>query len=120
MQTPQFDMPDVTDNNLQDICRRLGLSNMSKQRVKRALSSIPPCLYQKLNPIEEGNKLEMQTRQYEIELATMHYMRCDCCSRHFLGDGAIKSSKIDKRKFFYRNNQIVQKKYKSEREEGDE
>ncbi len=60
------------------------------------------CLYQKLNPIEEGNKLEMQTRQYEIELATMHYMRCDCCSRHFLGDGAIKSSKIAKRKFFYK------------------
>lgn len=62
-------VPDVTDNNVQDIRQRLGFgASVNKQKVMRALSNIPPKLYIKLNRIDEGKKLEMQIRQSEKEV----------------------------------------------------
>ena len=42
-------------------------------RVRRVLQNISPAVYQKLNRIESENKLEMEIRQFEIDMAHIHF-----------------------------------------------
>ena len=114
-------VPEVTDDNISEIRLKLGLeSNVNIKRVQTTLKNISPDIYNKLSKVDEGNKLQMQNRQFEIDMATINYKMCNLCSRHYMGPGAIQAGENPiKRTGIYKTNGVVERKFRRQAGVGD-
>ena len=115
------DVPEVTNDNINEIRLKLGLeSNVNIKRVQKTLKNISPDIYNKLSNVDEGNKLQMQCRQFEIDMATINYKMCNLCSRHYMGPGAIQAGENpSKRQGIYKTNGVVERKFTRQAGGGD-
>ena len=120
-------VPDVTDENICDIRRHLGLPPTThKKRIKMVMEQIGN-IYSQLDPLPPFSdapdiRLQYGIRQYEIDIATAEYKNCDLCNRYIYTKGAIHASSLGgKRKAVYLNNDTrhVESKFRRQRNAND-